>query len=353
MIEVDGSSGEGGGQILRTAVALSSVLGIEVRITKIRAGRSTPGIRAQHLAGVKVAAEICGGIVKGAEVGSTTLEYTPGEPKSGRFSFDVGTAGSVTLILQTVMPILSFAGGNVELHLIGGTDVKWSPPIDYLRLVTLPILSQMGFKGNLKLVRRGYYPNGGGEVEFSSSHVERLGPVNGTSSGTARDMNLLSFSTGLPRHVAERIASSAGTVISDAGLPAPRVTLEVSTAEHSPSAGCGVVLCSNTDHGALVGADCLGERGKPAEEVGTEAGRRLVEELGSGMFLDRHMGDMVVPYMALADGVSEVSISRLTEHTLTNVKVAEELGGVRFEVNGKVGEPGSLRVKGLGFSSSK
>ena len=102
MIEVDGSSGEGGGQILRTAVALSSVLGIEVRITKIRAGRSTPGIRAQHLAGVQVAAEICGGVVKGAEVGSTTLEYTPGKPKSGRFSFDVGTAGSVTLILQTV-----------------------------------------------------------------------------------------------------------------------------------------------------------------------------------------------------------------------------------------------------------
>jgi len=353
MIEVDGSSGEGGGQILRTAVALSSVLGIEVRITKIRAGRSTPGIRAQHLAGVKVAAEICGGLVKGGEVGSGTLEYTPGKPRSGRFSFDVGTAGSVTLILQTVMPILSFADGNVELRLIGGTDVKWSPPVDYLRLVTLPILSRMGFKGDLKLVRRGYYPKGGGEVEFSSLRVERLGPVNGTGSGVARDIDLFSYSTGLPRHVAERIASAAGTVISDAGLPAPSVTLEVSTAEHSPSAGCGVVLCSNKDHGALVGADCLGERGKPAEEVGTEAGRELVEELGSGMFLDRHMGDMVVPYMALADGVSEVSISRLTEHTLTNVKVAEELGGVRFEVNGKVGESGSLRVKGLGFSSSK
>src|SRR2546426_4005011 len=140
MIEVDGSSGEGGGQILRTAVALSSVLGIEVRITKIRAGRSTPGIRAQHLAGVKVAAEICGGIVKGAEVGSTTLEYTPGEPKSGRFSFDVGTAGRVTLILQTVMPVLSFAGGNVGVSFIGWADVQRRPPLQYLRLLRLPIL---------------------------------------------------------------------------------------------------------------------------------------------------------------------------------------------------------------------
>src|SRR2546426_11931541 len=140
MIEVDGSSGEGGGQILRTAVALSSVLGIEVRITKIRAGRSTPGIRAQHLAGVQVAAEICGGAVRGAEVGSTTLEYTPGKPKSRRFSFDVGTAGSGTLVLQTVIPILSFADGKGELRLIGGDDVKWCPPVDYLRPVTLPIV---------------------------------------------------------------------------------------------------------------------------------------------------------------------------------------------------------------------
>src|SRR5262245_61163364 len=135
MIEVDGSLGEGGGQILRTSIALASVLGKEVRISKIRAGRSSPGIKAQHLAGVMAAAEICRGKVRGAEVGSSYIEYTPGKPSGGRFSFDVGTAGSVTLVLQTLMPILAFADGPVELRLTGGTDVRWSPPIDYLRLV--------------------------------------------------------------------------------------------------------------------------------------------------------------------------------------------------------------------------
>src|SRR5215475_8286475 len=128
MIEVDGSQGEGGGQILRTSIALASVLGESVSISKIRAGRSTPGIKAQHLAGVTAAAQICKGELQGAQVGSNHLEYKPGKARGGRFSFDVGTAGSVTLVLQTLMPILAFADGPVELRLTGGTDVKWSPP---------------------------------------------------------------------------------------------------------------------------------------------------------------------------------------------------------------------------------
>src|SRR5215467_9553172 len=145
MIEVDGSSGEGGGQILRTSMALASVLGKDVRITRIRAGRSTPGLRPQHFAGVRAAAEICAGEVVGAEVGSETLEYRPGRLKNGRFDFDVGTAGSVTLVLQMLMPILPFGGGSYVIRLTGGTDVKWSPPVDYLRLITLPVLRRMGF----------------------------------------------------------------------------------------------------------------------------------------------------------------------------------------------------------------
>jgi RNA 3'-terminal phosphate cyclase (ATP) len=351
MIEIDGSSGEGGGQILRTAVALASVLGLDVMVTNIRAGRSNPGLQAQHLAGVRAASEICGGTMTGARVGSSRLEYKPGKPRGGKYSFDVGTAGSVTLVLQTLMPIIAFAQGDVELHLTGGTDVKWSPPIDYLNLVTLPVLGWMGYKGSVKVGKRGYYPRGGGEVWFSSSPLEGFAALERTSPGRASEIELFSFSTGLPGHVAERMVATAKQVLSAEGLTPPKVSLESSKPEQGPSAGCGLVLRAGTDQGALLGADGLGERGKPAEAVGREAGQRLIEELRTGMFFDRHMGDMIVPFMALAEGVSKVSVSQLTQHTLTNIMVAESLAGVRFEVQGGKGEPGTIRVKGCGLTS--
>jgi RNA 3'-phosphate cyclase len=351
MIEIDGSSGEGGGQILRTAVALASVLESDVTVTNVRAGRSNPGLQAQHLAGVRAASEICKGEMMGATVGSSRLEYKPGKPRGGKYSFDVGTAGSVTLVLQTLMPIIAFAQGDVELHLIGGTDVKWSPPIDYLRHVTLQVLGWMGYTGSVKVGKRGYYPRGGGEVWFSSSGLEGFAALERTSPGRARDIELFGFSTGLPNHVTERMIVAAKQVLSEAGLMSPKVSLESSKPEQGPSAGCGLVLRARTDQGALIGADGLGERGKPAEAVGREAGEALVEELRTGMFLDRHMGDMIVPYMALAEGVSKVSVSQLTQHTLTNIMVAESLAGVRFEVQGRRGEPGTIKVKGCGLTS--
>src|SRR5712692_3495853 len=161
MIDVDGTLGEGGGQILRTAVALASVLGKQIRVFNIRAGRSKPGIMAQHLTGVTAAAQICKASTDGAEVGSNELVYRPARSKGGRYRFDVGTAGSVTLVLQTLMPFLAFAQEPVEVQLIGGTDVKWSPPVDYLQRVMLPILRRMGYNGDLKVIRRGHYPRGG------------------------------------------------------------------------------------------------------------------------------------------------------------------------------------------------
>ncbi len=352
MIDVDGSLGEGGGQILRTAVALASVLGKDVRVSNIRAGRSQPGIKAQHLAGVKAAAQICEASVVGAEVGSSKLEYRPGRPKGGHFHFDVGTAGSVTLVLQTLMPVLPFAREATEAQLTGGTDVKWSPPVDYLQMVTLPILRRMGYEGDLRVVRRGYYPRGGGEVRFSSSPVTGLRVLARTSPGGLARIDGVSHATGLPWHVAERQAVAAEKLFSNRGLLIPKITLSHSQSEAGLSPGSGLVLLGTTEKGAFLGADSLGERGKPAEEVGTEAGQRLVEEVESGMFLDRHMGDMIVPYMALADGVSEVSVSQITQHILTNVRVAESLAGVQFDVQGELGKHGILRVRGLGLKSS-
>jgi RNA 3'-terminal phosphate cyclase (ATP) len=351
MIEVDGSYGEGGGQVLRTAVALAAVRSKEINIFNIRAGRAEPGLRPQHMTGVKAAAQLCSADLQGLEVGATEFVFKPGRLKAGTFRFDVGTAGSVTLVLQTLMPILAFAPGSVQLEITGGTDVKWSPPIDYLRLVTLPILKKIGYRGELELVRRGHYPKGGGLVRFSTQGPSKLQPLTNDKPGSISRIHGISHATALPRHVAERQATSAKKWLEGAKLPSPSIDVEVLDDGSQLSPGSGIVLLAENQLGNLLGSDALGERGKPAEEVGLTAGRVLVEEALSGASLDRHMGDMIVPYLVLAEGTSEVSISRVTQHTVTNVKVVEWLTGVKFDLDGEMDKLGKLRVIGLGHRS--
>jgi RNA 3'-terminal phosphate cyclase (ATP) len=351
LIEVDGSSGEGGGQILRTSLALAAALGQDVRIFNIRAGRSEPGIRAQHLTAAVAVGKVSNASIEGLKVGSEELVFRPGKMRGGQFAFDVGTAGSVTLVLQALMPLLPFAPA-VHLELKGGTDVKWSPPIDYLRMVTLPILSEIGPRFSLRTTRRGHYPKGGGAITFDSQPSGSLTPINGSRIDPVDEILGVSHASNLPRHVAERQAESASQAILAAGLLPPKISIEVAEGLPPMSPGSGIVLAARRGERRILGGDSLGDRGRPAERVGQEAGRILVEEVQSGALLDKHMGDMIVPYIALADGVSEVSVSQVTQHTLTNVRVAESIAGVRFEPTGELGRPGRLRVRGVGLSAT-
>jgi RNA 3'-terminal phosphate cyclase (ATP) len=349
MIEIDGSIGEGGGQVLRTSLALAAVLRREVRIFNIRAGRTDPGLKAQHLTSAIAVTQICGASSRGLQIGSTEFSFSPGAIKAGSFRFDVGTAGSITLVLQTLMPLLPFAPGKVELEIRGGTDVKWSPPIDYLQLVTLPILERMNVQGSILVARRGHYPKGGGIVRFTAIPTPVLKNIIGREGGDEKAITGVSHSVKLPVSVAERQASAATRVIEEKGFPRPKIEIDVSENSSHLGPGSGIVLCATRPNEALLGADSLGERGRPAEVVGEDAARWLLEEIGSGAFLDRHMGDMIVPYVALAEGVSEVSLSQVTLHTLTNVQVAEQIAGVQFDPLPQVGMPGRLRVRGLGL----
>src|SRR5439155_1487941 len=226
MIEVDGSYGEGGGQVLRTAVALAAVLSKEIHVFNIRAGRAEPGLRPQHMTGVQAAAELCSANLQGLEVGATEFVFKPGKLRAGTFRFDVGTAGSVTLVLQTLMPMLAFAPGPVQLEITGGTDVKWSPPIDYVRLVTLPILKKIGYHGHMETVRRGHYPKGGGLVRFSADGHSKLQPLTNDKPGSISTIYGISHATADtidcrygPWHVAERQATSAKKRLEEAKLP--------------------------------------------------------------------------------------------------------------------------------------
>jgi len=349
MIEIQGDTLEGGGQIIRTSVSLAALTGEHVHITKIRHKRPNPGLQPQHLTATKAIAALCDAQTEGLTQGSTELIFKPNTHKSGRFKFDVGTAGSIPLVLQALMPCIAFAPDNVEVEITGGTDVKWSPPIDYLRLITLPTLHLTGFDLKLTVNRRGHYPKGGGNVILSTTPPKKLRNITLTKSEPLTSVEGISHCVKLPNHVAQRQADSARRTLTRAGYSEPKVIVESYKPEQDLhiGPGSGITLVANHANATVIGSDGLGERGKPAEQVGEEAAKKLIEELNSQASLDRHMGDMIIPYLAVADGRSEISVSQITMHTLTNIHIAEKILRVKFQVEGAVGQAGRISVMGV------
>ncbi|WP_297507538.1 RNA 3'-terminal phosphate cyclase [Thermococcus sp.] len=335
-VEIDGSYGEGGGQILRTAVALSVITGKAVRIKRIRANRPNPGLRPQHLHGILALKELSNARVKGASVGSTELEFIPGKVEAGHVRVPIKTAGSVTLVLQALLPAMAFTGGSFEIT--GGTDVPWSPPVDYLKGVTLFALERMGLKAEIEVKRRGHYPKGGGLVVGKVEPWEDRKPLVALEWSRIERFSGISHATNLPAHVAERQAKSAEERLREFYNAPVEIEREVS---RSLGPGSGIVVWAETDLLRL-GGDALGKRGKPAEVVGREAAEELIYALRTGAAADKFLGDQIVPFLAFAGG--EVTVAEITNHLITNVWVVERFFGKTFEVEGKVGEPGRLRV---------
>jgi len=335
-VEIDGSYGEGGGQILRTAVALSVITGRPVRIRNIRANRPNPGLRTQHLHGILALKELGNARVKGARVGSTRLEFIPGKVEPKHVRVPIRTAGSITLVLQALLPAMAFVGGSFEVT--GGTDVPWSPPVDYLKHVTLFALEKMGVKVELEIKRRGHYPKGGGLVVGRVEPWENREPLVALEWKRIERFSGISHATNLPAHVAERQAKSAGERLRNLYNVPVDIETEVS---RSLGPGSGIVVWAETDKLRL-GGDALGKRGKPAEAVGREAADELIGALTTRAAVDKFLGDQLIPFMAFAGG--EVKVAEITNHLVTNVWVVEQFLGKVFEVEGEVGEPGRVRV---------
>lgn len=319
MLEIDGSHGAGGGQILRTTVALSAVTGIPVCIKNIRAKRPKPGLSAQHLEGLRCIALLTDADVSGLKLGSTELTFSPKEIKSGEYHINIGTAGSITLLLQCLMPVAMRIKDSISLKIRGGTDVAWSPPIDHLRYVMLPTIAKMGYNAHIDLISRGYYPRGGGLVK-AVIHPSVLSGIM-LQKGEVEIMGI-SHCSRLPEHVAMRQAMSAKEVLAEGGYDA-QISTEYSQYE---STGSGITLwCPG------MGGSSLGEKGKPAEEVGREAARALLNELRSGASADVHLADQLIPYMALADGKCSLTTRLLTPHARTNIWAVERFLDVKFK----------------------
>ncbi len=345
MLRIDGSYGEGGGQVLRTALALSAITGKAVEVVNIRANRPKPGLATQHMHGVRALARLCNARVEGAEVGSTRVRFEPGEITPQRLRIDVGTAGSISLILQVLLLPCAFSKDEVILDIKGGTDVRWSPPIDYVKHVLLPVVAKLGFSASIELLARGYYPRGGGRVRARISPVKKLSGIELLERGRLLGVKGIAHASRLPGHVVEREAKAARKLLAEYN---PEITLEL---RKDFSTGTGITLWAYYENTRL-GGSALGERGKPAEEVGEEAARALLTEIESGASVDVHLADQLVPFVALAEGESVFTVRELTGHLKTNIFVTQQILGTRFEVEE---EGGLFRVstRGTGYKNPR
>lgn len=337
MMEIDGSYGEGGGAIVRNAVALSALTSKPINIKNIRANRPKPGLMPQHFNAVNAVALISGAKCDKLHVGSSEIIFEPEDIEGGKFNIDIKTAGSITMVLQAFMIPAAFADSPVEIIVKGGTDVRWSPPADYLQNVTLKILKTMGYTAEMDIIRRGHYPRGGGLVKVKIKPVKKLESIK-VSNLQFDKIKGISHAVNLPEHVAVRQAESAEKLLKDNGIESE---IEIEHSSDAIGQGSGITLWSDGE--IPVGGSSIGERGLRAEKVGQNATREILFHISKGAALDKYMGDQIIPYMAIA-GNSKVKTAELTLHAVTNVYITEKLLEKKFNLKCNIGEIATIKI---------
>ncbi|MGD8415324.1 MAG: RNA 3'-terminal phosphate cyclase [Candidatus Latescibacterota bacterium] len=347
-LEIDGSYGEGGGQILRTALGLAALTGQPFVMTNIRSQRTKPGLMPQHLTGILAMADVCGARVEGAKMGSTDIEFEPGErARPGEYTFDVadvahgGSAGSVTLLLQSLLVPLALAPGASKLTLKGGTHVAWSPSYDFVVEVLFPVLKRMGITATAKLVSWGFFPKGGGRINVEIEPAESLLPLVLAERGELKLIHGRAVACNLKSHIAVRMINRARNLLSGLGVPV-QINPERVKAQ---STGAALFLRAEYEN-VTVGFTALGEPRKPSEKVAEEACAELMEYIETDAPFTPHLSDQLLLPAAFADGRSEIRTSRITSHLMTNAHVIGLFLPDRVRVEGDEGEPGVVVVEG-------
>jgi RNA 3'-terminal phosphate cyclase (ATP) len=334
VIRVDGAHGEGGGQILRASVALSALTGQPCRVENIRAGRQNPGLAASHVAAVRAVAALSSAEVEGLEVGSKTIGFRPGGLRAGPHAIDVGTAGSVTLVLQACLPVALAAPAPVRLSLSGGTDVPWSPPFDYLARVFLPLLRRCGAEVDVLLLRRGYYPRGGGLVEANVGSGTSWRPFRAEEPGDLRSIRGIAHASHLPADIPKRMKHSAMRRLHGRGDV--KIEERAYSGDEAVGQGGALVLWAEREE-TVVGADSLASRGKPSERIGEEAAAALVKELDAEACLDVHAADQLIVYLVQATEASVFRVSEVTGHLRTMAWLVEQFVDRRVSIEARGG----------------
>ena len=355
MIRIDGSHGESGGQIARTALALSTITQKPFEIYDIRIGRPEPGLKNQHLFCVKALKELCNASAEGDHLGSTFLKYYPKKLVAKNLNIDIETAGSITLLMQALLLPSMFVSKPIAITITGGTDTKWSQPFDYFNNILLPQLQRFA-KIEAKLLKRGYYPKGNGKVEikinpkFKLNDFENFGvfhahlrqnvnPYNLTEQYNLIQIKGISHASKNLENakVAERQAESTQKILKQKYNVPINITSQY---QETLSTGSGITLWAifsknkddiDENNPIRLGADSLGEHGKRAEIVGEEAAKNLIREIESKAPVDRHLADQILPFMALI-GNSKIRVSEITNHCKTNIYTIEQFLGKIFGV---------------------
>jgi RNA 3'-terminal phosphate cyclase (ATP) len=332
MLEIDGSRKSGSGTILRVAIALATVVGEPLHIINIRNRRSSPGLRPQHLEAVSTAAKLCGGRVEGAQLGSHEVWFEPSDVRGGVYTAEIGTAGSIPMVLMTILPMCGMLKRPLTLRISkGGTDVPYSPTINYLRYVLLPTLGRMGLTASVDVRRYGYYPKGLGDVTLMVKPGATWSPLRLEDRGQVVHVKGLSVCTFLKdRRVAERQATQALTLLRAQGYPTEITS--VYDFSNPLQKGSSLALWAITSTGAIIGSDAIGAIRKTSETVGREAGRSLVQELAAKATVDVNLADMLVPYLAQADGDSVYYVRRFSSHLDSNLWLARTILGVDYSI---------------------
>jgi len=345
VIHVDGAQGSGSGTIVRCAVGLAALLGEELHLTNIRARRDKPGLRPQHLKAIEAIAEMCQGRLDGGEVGSAEIAFRPGKRLAGgNYGWDIGTAGSTTMLAMTVLPAACFAPKATGFTISGGLFQDFAPSAYHMQHVLLPTLGRMGVRAELKIIRPGYVPRGGGIIEVRINPTQgKLQPLSLREWGKLAKIEGIALSSHLrQRKVSQRMAQTCGEALRAQGYD---VQIEVLYEDTALQAGAALALWARSDTGCLIGADRAGQPGRSSEEIGSYVARSLLEDLATGATVDRYLADQLILYAALAEGTSEYRIPRVTEHVETNLWLVRSILGAEAEL----GEDLMLRIRGIGY----
>jgi len=343
MVTIDGGAKSGSGTIVRYSVALASLLGKEIKIQNIRAKRDKPGLRTQHLRVIQACQEMCHGMVTNAMVGSKEISYAPKERfKGGEYHWDIGTAGSTTMMAQTLLPLACFAGKASKFRLEGGLFQDFAPSAYHMKFVLLPILERMGIHAGLEIVRPGYVPRGGGIIEIEVEPVRKLKPLILTEQGLIRSIKGIALSSHLKgSKVSQRMAEECQKVLGSCGYKAE---IQEIYDESSFQEGAALAIYAETSSGSRLGLDRAGRPGRRSESIGRFVAQNLMEDINTGAAVDRYTADQLIIYAGLAEGTTQYSIPRITEHIETNLWLIEEFLDAKSKIKGNL-----VEIEGIGF----
>lgn len=338
MLSIDGSLGEGGGQILRSATTISTLIGMPIEVSNIRANRKDSGLKQQHVMTIQLLSKIFNIDTENVKLGADWIRFNSfknnrSKNENGFFHnplvVDIGTAGSIPLLLQSLIPAVSISKKDLKIRLTGGTDVRYSPTIDYINHVLRDAFSRIGIVFNLNIIRRGYYPKGQGVVDVNIKKVATN--LNSIDFCNFKDVepNIVSIASNLPRHVPERQIEYAITTLEKKGI---KHFKHKSGLENASSPGSSILIYSSSESGIYLGSDAIGEKGVKAETIGYNAATRFIANYEFQACIDQYLADMLVLPLSFVRGTSRFKISKVTRHLITNLDLIESIMNIKYQI---------------------